>query len=101
MRAELTPAVTRALQSAQEWACLLGHPELRPAHVLLGLLQEEEGRPSLLLAGAGLERTRVHDLLAAGRAVPPPLAEASLPQNSRVQAILRSALTLAREVFAE
>jgi len=102
MRAELTPAVTRALENAQEWAFALGQSEVLPAHVLLGLLQEEEGRPALLLAGAGLERARVHDSLGAnkvGPILPPP--EAGLPHGLQIQSILYEAQVLAHEVFGE
>src|SRR5437660_610049 len=49
MRAEPTPAVTRALHTAKEWAYLLDAAEVQPAHLLLGLLQDEETRPSLEL----------------------------------------------------
>jgi thiamine-phosphate pyrophosphorylase len=102
MREDLTPAVTRALQSAQEWANLLGARNVQPAHLLLGLLQEEEGRPSLLLAGAGLERARVYELLAAGLGTsPPPWPEATLPHSRQLQGILRGAVVIAREVFAD
>jgi thiamine-phosphate pyrophosphorylase len=102
MQVEITPAVERALEVARRWAGVLGGPEVQPAHLLLGLLQEEEGRPALLLAGAGLERARVHALLTAGVvAEPPALAEGIVRQGSKVEAILRDALRLAREVFAE
>jgi len=102
MHAELTPAVTRALESAQQWASLLGEAEVQPAQLLLGLIQEEEGRPTLLLAGAGLERARLHDSLGAGRTgVVASPAEADLPQSALLQAILQSALVLAHEVFGE
>jgi thiamine-phosphate pyrophosphorylase len=101
MRIELTPAVTRALEAAQAWASFLGAAEVEPAHLLLGLVHEEEGRPALLLAGAGLERAQAHDLLAAGRTEPPPPAEAGLPESAALQASLRGARELARDVFGD
>jgi thiamine-phosphate pyrophosphorylase len=102
MRIEPTPAVLRALHSAQEWASFLGAREVQPAHLLLGLVQEEEGRPALLLAGAGLDRTRVHDLFATGRgAAPAALAEPVLPQSLRLDAVLHAGRRLARHVFAD
>jgi thiamine-phosphate pyrophosphorylase len=102
MRTEHTPAVVRALENAQQWAQALGVSKLLPAHLLLGLLDAEEGRASLLLAAAGLERGRVHDLLAGGKSaqsmgVPdPPFAP-----NELLEEILHSAALLAHEVFAE
>ncbi len=76
--------------------------ELLPAHLLLALLEEEEGRVATLLAGAGVERSRVHDLLACGRAGERP-AEPDVPpaQSEEVKAILQSAAVLTHDVFAE
>jgi len=101
MRSELTPAVTRALESAQQWASALRQGEVQPAHVLLGLVQEEEGRPVLLLAGAGLERARIHGALGANAGAVLPLPEAVLPQSLQLQSILHDAQVLAHEVFGE
>jgi thiamine-phosphate pyrophosphorylase len=102
MRVEPTPAVIRALQTAQEWATFLDAREVQLAHLLLGLVQEEEGRPALLLAGAGLERSRIHNLLAAGQAAsPPPLPETTQPQGSALDDLLRDARRLARHEFGD
>jgi thiamine-phosphate pyrophosphorylase len=101
MRAESTPAVIRALEKAQAWAALLREPELLPAHVLLGLIEEEEGRPALLLAGAGLERTRIYERLAESRRLASFSAPELLPHGILVEEILREARVLAREVFAD
>jgi thiamine-phosphate pyrophosphorylase len=102
MPIELTPAVTRALQTAGEWASFLNAADVQPAHLLLGLVQEEEGRPAELLAGAGLDRACIHELLAAGRVVTPPSPPAVvLPQSLLVKDICHHANRLAREVFAD
>lgn len=52
---EHTPALIRALESAQRWAKSLGAEATLPLHLLLGLLEEEEGRVAALLGGAGLD----------------------------------------------
>jgi thiamine-phosphate pyrophosphorylase len=102
MRSEHTPAVIRALENAQEWAGRLGETETLPAHLLLGLLDEEEGRPALLLARAGVERARVHELLAPVlTAQPSGVPNIPVPQGERVEEILRSAAIFSHEVFAE
>jgi thiamine-phosphate pyrophosphorylase len=102
MQVEFTPAVVRALEVARRWAGVLSDVEVRPAHLLLGLLQEEEGRPALLLTDAGLDRARVYSLLAPERSTEPAdVVEGNVPEGPRVEAILRDGLRLAREVFAE
>ena len=45
MRLDLTPAVSRALEAAQRYA---DTRELQPLHLVLGLLEEEEGRAAHL-----------------------------------------------------
>jgi thiamine-phosphate pyrophosphorylase len=50
MNPELTPGAERALTAAVAWAKKLGAADLEAAHVLLGLLDEEEGHPAALLA---------------------------------------------------
>jgi thiamine-phosphate pyrophosphorylase len=49
-----TPAAARALEAAPELARRAGAELIEPLHLLLGLLQEEEGRVARLLGGAGL-----------------------------------------------
>src|SRR5947209_16764060 len=55
MLPEMTPAVERALGAAREWAGRLGQAAVGPAHVLAGLLEEEEGRATTLLLAAGVD----------------------------------------------
>jgi thiamine-phosphate pyrophosphorylase len=43
MHGEMTPAVERALQAAQDWARRLDRPTAGPVTLLLGLLDEDEG----------------------------------------------------------
>src|SRR5947209_16103634 len=49
-----TPAVTRALALARLWAKRIGADEPDLRHLLLGLLQEEEGRVALLIEQQGV-----------------------------------------------
>src|SRR5690242_7340161 len=52
----LTPAVSRALDAARRYAHAAG--AVGPAHLLDGLLEEEDGRAATLAAEAGLDRAR-------------------------------------------
>ena len=60
MREDITPAVQRALHAAAEWAKRLGREAAGPAELLLGLLDEEEGRAAgrVIAAGLSLEVAR-------------------------------------------
>lgn len=51
----LTPAVARALEAAQRWACRQGAAQVAPEQLLLGLLDEEAGRAATMLLRAGLD----------------------------------------------
>src|SRR5689334_7245992 len=55
MFAEQTPAVARALEAAHRWAQVEGAAALTPRHLLLGLLDETEGRAAKWLAGHGFD----------------------------------------------
>lgn len=57
MRPDFTAALALALERAGHWALRLEAAAIEPLHVLLGLLDEDEGRPALLLAAAGLTDT--------------------------------------------
>ena len=58
MLPEMTPAVARALQSAHVYAAAERKAELEPLHLLVGLLEEAEGRAALLAAAAGFDAVR-------------------------------------------
>src|SRR5262245_1111273 len=49
-----TPAAHRALAGAREWATRRGRISVGPRELLLGLLDEPEGRPAVLLEQFGL-----------------------------------------------
>src|SRR5262245_3179527 len=64
MPPELTPALERALAAARGWARRLGADDVRPPHLLLGLLEEGEGRAASLLRAAGIDPIATRDALA-------------------------------------
>src|SRR5262245_4602553 len=54
MRAEITPAVARALEAARDWTEKLGAGDTSARHLMLALLEENEGRVAELLAHCGV-----------------------------------------------
>lgn len=72
---DTSPGVERALAAASEWAARGGAPEPRLVDFLLGLLDEEEGRPWVLLERANLGVAAVREAL-------PPLASPSVPPSA-------------------
>jgi thiamine-phosphate pyrophosphorylase len=102
MFANLTPAVTRALESAQRWAGHQGTPDVRPEHLLLGLVEEEEGRATVLLAGAGLDPQAIRPLFTVpGVAQAPVVPGPSLPLSPVAEQSLAHAHGLARQASAD
>lgn len=63
---QTSPGVERAVAGAKAWADRLGSDAVRLAHYVLSLLDEEEGRPAVLLERAGASVPAVRDALAAG-----------------------------------
>src|SRR5262245_48953988 len=96
-----TAAVTRALEAAPDWARRHRAAAVEPVHLLEGLLQEEEGRTAVLLAGAGLPGDRALGALAAGAAALLPPDGSPPPLSGRTDRVLDSARELARELFLE
>ncbi|HXG12794.1 MAG TPA: thiamine phosphate synthase [Gemmataceae bacterium] len=101
MSPNFTPAATRALEAAQLWAHAEGAAEVRPVHLLHGLLQEDEGRAAVLLTRAGA----APDTLRRAFARHPPIDAAesrpSLPLSADAAAILDLARELAEEFAGE
>jgi thiamine-phosphate pyrophosphorylase len=60
---EATPGVERAVAAAKHWAQKLGPREVRLVDYLLGLLEEEEGRPALLLQQLDFELRDIRETL--------------------------------------
>jgi thiamine-phosphate pyrophosphorylase len=96
-----TPAVTRALEAAPELARRHGAAQTEPTHLLLPLIQEDEGRAALLLSGAGLSAAAARDALTPN---PPGAAEAPAEapaQSELTEQALRGARELADELTGE
>ncbi len=85
MHPQLSPAVERALEAARA----LGGPAIQPAHLLHGLLTEDEGRAATLLREAGVD-------VAAARA-----ALAELAARQQELRSLDPLFELARELAAD
>jgi thiamine-phosphate pyrophosphorylase len=86
-----TPAVTRALDIARQWARWHQCEQIEPAHLLQGLLQEEEGRPWQLLTQAGVDPRLFRRAL-------PPGAAVCLPEEPVHSEALREILSRAEEL---
>lgn len=97
---ELTPAVARAVAAAQARALAAGAAEVGPLHLLQGLLEEEEGRVAVLLAGAGLTAAESARLRADRPAAETPDASA-VPLGDQARQAFRRARQLARELSGE
>jgi thiamine-phosphate pyrophosphorylase len=100
-----TPAVALALERARCWAQNLGSDSVQPVHLLLGLLEEEEGRPALLLASRGIDLAVLRDSLGSPRMAVRGLEEKSqnsdLVFSAQTQAIMQHAGDLGRLLSAE
>jgi thiamine-phosphate pyrophosphorylase len=95
MHPEWTPAVARAAQAAQRYALQSNAAEAGPFHLLLGLIEEEEGKAAQLLAAAGFALDRFRRPLPAPTDVPLP------PLGADAKAILSHASFLARDLEGE
>jgi len=100
---DYTSALTIALQRAALWARHLRSDEVQPLHLLLGLLDEDEGRPALLLGKRGLDISTIRAALAAGGSpatdIAPPPSPAALADPT--VNILRHAAELGNLLSAE
>lgn len=97
MLAPATPAAERALAGAALWAARQGTHAVAPVHLLLALLEEEEGRAVELLAIGKLAREEVFRTFAAAAAAAVPPGVGELPWS----AAGRSCLDRARELAAD
>jgi thiamine-phosphate pyrophosphorylase len=99
MQADLTPGAERALVSATSWAIRLGEAEVTPLHVLLGLLEEEEGLVARLLQDQNVDAVQVRERLLAGAPLEPkePGVASSNPlAHALVRSVVFAAQPLAR-----
>lgn len=71
---QTSPGVERAVAGARVWADRLGSESVRLAHFVLALLDEEEGRPAVLLEHVGVSVPQIRDrLVIAESPVAPPI----------------------------
>ena len=97
-----TSAVSLALERAQCWAQHQGADSVSPVHLLLGLLEEEESRPVLLLARRGIDPAAVRNSVGMKTCTPSSASgTAVLPLSAEAQAIMRHAGELGRMFSAE
>ncbi len=75
---EVSPAVERAREAAEESARRRGAESPRLADWLVGLLADDEGKPAILLARVGVDPGTVRETLAATREPEPPAPPAAL-----------------------
>jgi thiamine-phosphate pyrophosphorylase len=94
MLPEVTPAVARALAAAAGHARGAGAGSLTTAHVLHGLLAEEEGRAFLAAVDAGLDAESYRRTI-------PPFTPLPPGESVPLDAPTRAALTLARALARE
>jgi thiamine-phosphate pyrophosphorylase len=100
MLTEMTPAVARALESAERWAGRLGAFDIGAVHLLLALLDEEEGRAATLLERASLDRlATVNHFAVDAPAISQTASE--LPIRDTLRQVFRQARLLARELSGE
>lgn len=97
-----TDRVRRCLQLSREEASRMGHGEVRPEHILLGILDDDNGIGvhALVRLGADLEALR-KGILAR---MPPGTAEASgpdLPYTRRAKQVLEESMRAARDLGHE
>src|SRR5579859_5702062 len=95
MNTEPTPATARALEAAARWARHEQAAAVQPRHLLLGLVEEDEGRVALLLRGAGLVLERIRD-----RATPEP-TPVDLPLDAASRDVLFHAGTVCASFSAD
>jgi thiamine-phosphate pyrophosphorylase len=94
---DTTAAAARALEAAQQWARFDNSQYVLPAHLLQGLLLDDEGRPWVLLVQAGLDPSGLR------RSENPASAEALLDPalDEGARAVLARARELVRTLGEE
>jgi thiamine-phosphate pyrophosphorylase len=95
MDREWTPAVARAVEAAGLYALQAEAAEIGAHHILLGLLEEEEGKAAVLLANAGAA------LHALRKPLPPPSQNSPPSFAANVERALQEAHRLAHELEGE
>jgi thiamine-phosphate pyrophosphorylase len=96
--ADLTPAASRALNTAQRLANEQGMAFVQPVHLLWALLDEEEGRAATLLARGGLAPADAQQLVASAAGAG---ARPSENRSPDLSGQVRDVLDYARDVAAD
>lgn len=95
MHADCTPAAARALDAARAWARRHSAPVVAPIHLLLGLIEEDEGRAATLLRAAGIDASHLRSTIVLTLpAETSPAVDADLPFAAESQAALEQARDL-------
>jgi thiamine-phosphate pyrophosphorylase len=97
MLPDMTPGAWRAVQAAQAWAAAQGLERVEPAHALLGLLAEEEGRPVQLLREQNVDPAALLAELQVQSAAIPIAEEFPAQVDALLQRLLYQARLLALE----
>src|SRR6516165_441321 len=101
MLSDLTPAVARALESAQRYAQDDGASEIQPQHLLHALLEEEEGRAAVHAQRAGLDWKAYRAPLVPNSSTNLNAEPPARPLHDRTQNALVHARRLSRELLGE
>ncbi len=80
---QMSPGVERVVTGARTWAERFDCSSVRLAHLVLSLLDEEEGRPAILLERAGLSVAEVREKLTAVEDSPDAPPETALFTTAR------------------
>src|SRR5688572_6294492 len=89
MAMQFTQNGRRAVLWAQEEAMRLGHAEVGPEHLLLGLTHTDDSSAVRLLDRLGVAASQVRDAVSAKI---PPSASAPLTENSQLSAVSKKVL---------
>ncbi|HMP01258.1 MAG TPA: thiamine phosphate synthase [Gemmatales bacterium] len=98
MQVELTPGAERGLAAATAWATRLGEAEVGPLHLLLGLLDEDEGLVARLFEKQGLGVATIREGLIADAPLEPVQAGTADPrplEHGSIRALVFAAQPLA------
>lgn len=95
---DMTPGTRRALAASLAWAGSTQQTDVRPAHVLLGLIYEEEGKPVQLLARQNVDLPGVYQRLGIGPAELVLESELPAPLDAYLQKLLYDARIHALEL---
>lgn len=86
----LSPSARRAVEAAAAWASHLSAPQIEPAHLLLGVTEQEESRGATLLAAHGLTLEQLRAALGISASPPGPASGqgGTTPFSDRVRYVL-------------